>query len=400
MSIKTENYALALYDAEDAIKCDEMYVKAYYRRGSAHLALNQVEKALKDFKQVCKMQPGNKDAREKFDETMKEYRIRQLQSALGYANERVTIDTEVMQVEASYKGPKLDKIDDISSDWVQSLMEWQRDRKVLHKKYACMIVMKARELFEADKSLVDVTRGDDEEITVCGDIHGQYYDLLNIFKLNGVPSKENPYLFNGDFIDRGSFSVEVIMCLLSWKVCYPEHFFMSRGNHETAQLNKLYGFYGEVQHKYDSKVYDLFNDLFQHLPLSHCINKKVFVTHGGLFAKDGVKLEDIRKTPRVKEPGDEGIMVDCLWSDPNDNNGRAPSKRGISCMFGPDVTQRFLDDNGLSKYILQRNFDMTFLYCRIGGAIARSEARGLRIPEGWKVLDRVFGAELLRLDGQ
>ena len=121
-------------------------------------------------------------------------------------------------------------------------MEFQRDRNVLHKKYACMIVMKARELFEADKSLVDITRGDDEEITVCGDIHGQYYDLLNIFKLNGDPSKENPYVFNGDFIDRGSFSVEVIMTLLSWKVCYPEHFFMSRGNHETAQLNKLYGF--------------------------------------------------------------------------------------------------------------------------------------------------------------
>lgn len=77
----------------------------------------------------------------------------------------------------------------------------------------------------------------------------------------------------------------------------------------------------------------------------------MFVTHGGLFAKDGVKLEDIRKTPRVKEPGDEGIMVDCLWSDPNDNNGRAPSKRGISCMFGPDVTQRFLDDNDLKLVV-------------------------------------------------
>ena len=76
VSIKTENYALALFDAEDAIKCDEMYVKAYYRRGSAHLALNQIEKALKDFKNVCKMQPGNKDAREKYDETMKEFRIR------------------------------------------------------------------------------------------------------------------------------------------------------------------------------------------------------------------------------------------------------------------------------------------------------------------------------------
>jgi serine/threonine-protein phosphatase 5 len=121
-----------------------------------------------------------------------------------------------------------------------------------------MIIKKAKEIFEKNKSLVDIHRADEEEITVCGDIHGQYYDLLNIFELNGVPSKENPYLFNGDFIDRGSFSVEVILCLLSWKVLYPNHFFMSRGNHETSNLNKLYGFYGEVKAKYDQKVYDLF----------------------------------------------------------------------------------------------------------------------------------------------
>ena len=114
-------------------------------------------------------------------------------------------------------------------------------------------------------------------------------------------------------------------------------------------MNKLYGFFGEVKAKYDSKVYDLFSELFQNLPLCHCINGKVFVTHGGLFAKDNVKLDDIRKTLRVKEPGDEGIMVDCLWSDPTDINGRHPSKRGISCMFGPDITQKFLDANGLCK---------------------------------------------------
>ena len=125
-----------------------------------------------------------------------------------------------------------------------------------------MIIMKAKELFEKCKSCVEIMRGDEEEITVCGDIHGQYYDLLNIFELNGVPSEANPYLFNGDFIDRGSFSVEVIVCMLAWKVCYPNHFFMSRGNHETKQLNKLYGFYGEVTHKYDNKTYELFNDLF------------------------------------------------------------------------------------------------------------------------------------------
>ena len=98
-----------------------------------------------------------------------------------------------------------------------------------------------------------------EEITVCGDVHGQYYDLLNIFTINGNPSEENPYIFNGDFIDRGSFSVEVIITLLAWKVCYPQHFFMSRGNHEAKQLNKMYGFEGEVKAKYDVKTYDFFS---------------------------------------------------------------------------------------------------------------------------------------------
>jgi serine/threonine-protein phosphatase 5 len=108
---------------------------------------------------------------------------------------------------------------------------------------------------------------------------------------------------------------------------------MSRGNHETKNLNKLYGFEGEVKHKYDIKVYELFNEMFCNMPLSHCINKKVFVTHGGLFAKDGVKLEDIRKTNRNKEPGDEGIMCECLWSDPCDMNGRHPSKRGVGVIL-------------------------------------------------------------------
>jgi len=125
-------------------------------------------------------------------------------------------------------------------------MTFQKDQKTLHTKYACMIILKAKEIFQKNKSLVDIQREDEESITVCGDIHGQYYDLLNIFELNGMPSKQNPYLFNGDFIDRGSFSAEVILTLLAWKVLLPNHFFMSRGNHETKNLNMLYGFKGEI----------------------------------------------------------------------------------------------------------------------------------------------------------
>ena len=126
---------------------------------------------------------------------------------------------------------------------------------------------------------------EEKKFTICGDIHGQFYDLLNIFELNGKPSEENPYLFNGDFVDRGSFSVECIFVLLSCKLLYPNHFFMSRGNHESENMNKMYGFEGEVKAKYSANMVDLFTEVYNWLPLSHCINEKVLVMHGGLFSK-------------------------------------------------------------------------------------------------------------------
>jgi serine/threonine-protein phosphatase 5 len=80
-------------------------------------------------------------------------------------------------------------------------------------------------------SLVDYKIDDDEDFTVCGDIHGQFYDLVNIFKLNGYPSKATKYLFNGDFVDRGSFSVEVMLTLIAWKCVNRDFLHMTRGNH-------------------------------------------------------------------------------------------------------------------------------------------------------------------------
>jgi serine/threonine-protein phosphatase 5 len=237
------------------------------------------------------MQPKNKDARDKYEMTKKEHRLTLLSAAVLHEEKKIEIDIGDIVCESSYTGPKLDDIDQISPEWITKMMDWMKDGKVLHKKFACMIIMKATEIFEQVDSLVDIEIEELEEITVCGDVHGQFYDLLNIFKLNGNPSEDNPYLFNGDFIDRGSFSVEVILTLLAWKVCYPQHFFMSRGNHEAKQLNKMYGFEGEVKHKYDVKVYDIFSQLFCFLPICHVINKKVMVTHGGLFSKDGITLD-------------------------------------------------------------------------------------------------------------
>jgi serine/threonine-protein phosphatase 5 len=226
-----------------------------------------------------------------------------------------------------------------------------RDQKVLHKKYLWMILLKIKDVLKALPTLVDLTIPDGKEITVCGDTHGQFYDVLNIYNINGHPSAENPYLFNGDFVDRGSFSVEVILGFLAWKAYDPNCMHLTRGNHEAKSMNKLYGFEGEVVHKYDSKTYDLFCDIFCFLPLVYVLNSKVMITHGGLFSKDGVKLDDIRKTDRFREPPEEGIMCELLWSDPHPQNGRHPSKRGVGVGFGPDVAKKFLDDNGLDYLV-------------------------------------------------
>ena len=172
--------------------------------------------------------------------------------------------------------------------------------------------------------------------------------MLNIFSINGNPSESNPYLFNGDFIDRGSFCAEVMSTLMAWKVLYPKHFFMSRGNHESKNLNKLYGFENEIKHKFDARTYELFSDMFSLLPIGHVINGKILVMHGGLFSKDDVKLSEIVAIHRKREIPEEGLMCECLWSDPKDDNGREPSKRGVGIAFGPDVAAKFLDDNGLS----------------------------------------------------
>jgi len=167
------------------------------------------------------MQPANKEAREKFECTQKEYRLQQLSLAIVSDETRVEAKIEDMIVEASYAGPKLETADDVTAEWVVSMMEWQKSQKRVHKKFATMIIQRATEIFEKDETLVHISIDELEEITVCGDVHGQYYDLLNLFSINGNPSEENPYLFNGDFIDRGSFSVEVVLTMLAWKVCYP-----------------------------------------------------------------------------------------------------------------------------------------------------------------------------------
>jgi serine/threonine-protein phosphatase 5 len=226
-----------------------------------------------------------------------------------------------------------------------------RAQKKIHAKYAYTIILGVKAILKTQPSLVQCSLSPAGKFTVCGDIHGQFYDLLNIFELNGLPSPDNPYLFNGDFVDRGSFSVEVILTMFAYKLLYPDSFHLARGNHETKNMNKLYGFEGEVKAKYSQHMADLFSEVFCLLPLAHLIQNQVFVCHGGLFSKDNIRLDEIASINRFMEPPEKGLMCELLWSDPQPFKGRAPSKRGVGVSFGPDVTQNFLATNNLSLVI-------------------------------------------------
>lgn len=184
-------------------------------------------------------------------------------------------------------------------------------------------------------------------------VAGQFFDLLEIFRLNGFPSETHAYLFNGDFVDRGSWSTEVALTLYAYKMLYPKLFFLNRGNHETDDMNRMYGFEGECRAKYTERVFKIFSESFSALPLATLIGKKFFVLHGGLFSNDDISLDDVRKLNRHKQrqPGQSGLMMEMLWTDPQTAPGRGPSKRGVGLQFGPDVTKRFCEKNGLEAVI-------------------------------------------------
>lgn len=319
------------------------------------MALGKFKVALKDFESVVKVRPNDKDARAKFNECKKIVQMQAFQKAIAVEENHKSvadsIDLASMSIEDDYQGPRFED-GGVTLKFVTDLMKTFKEQKKLHRKYAYQILVEIKNFFIKQPSLVDITVPKGEKFTVCGDIHGQFYDLLNIFELNGLPSESNPYLFNGDFVDRGSFSVECVIVLFCFKLLFPNHFFMARGNHESVTMNQMYGFEGEVKSKYTSQMADLFTEIFNWLPLAHCINNKILVMHGGLFKDDNVTLDDLRKIDRNRQPPESGLMCELLWSDPQPMPGRAESKRGVGTMFGPDITSKFLQRNDL-EYIIR-----------------------------------------------
>ncbi|EFA78478.1 protein phosphatase 2A catalytic subunit [Heterostelium album PN500] len=184
-------------------------------------------------------------------------------------------------------------------------------------------------------------------VTVCGDIHGQFHDLMELFKIGGNCPDTN-YLFMGDYVDRGFYSVETVTLLVALKVRYKDRVTILRGNHESRQITQVYGFYDECLRKYGNpNVWRFFTDLFDYLPLTALIEKQVFCLHGGLSPSIDT-LDHIRNLDRLQEVPHEGAMCDLLWSDPDDRSGFGYSPRGAGYTFGKDISEQFNHNNGLT----------------------------------------------------
>lgn len=186
-------------------------------------------------------------------------------------------------------------------------------------------------------------------VTICGDIHGQLHDLITLFDTGGkCPGTQ--YLFLGDFVDRGFYSVESLLLLLSLKIRYPDRITLIRGNHESRQITTVYGFYDECLRKYgNANVWRYCCEVFDYVSLGALVGGKggVFCVHGGL-SPDIDTIDEIRTLDRKQEVPHEGAMCDLLWSDPDEFSSWGVSPRGAGYLFGENETRKFCCKNDVS----------------------------------------------------
>ncbi|KAF8274074.1 Metallo-dependent phosphatase-like protein [Lactarius quietus] len=227
-------------------------------------------------------------------------------------------------------------------DFIQRLLDVGYTGKV--SKSLCLknpeivaICQAAREIFLSQPTLIELS----PPVKIVGDVHGQYSDLIRLFEMCGFPPAAN-YLFLGDYVDRGKQSLETFLLLLCYKIKYPENFFLLRGNHECANVTRVYGFYDECKRRCNIKTWKTFVDVFNCLPIAAIVASKIFCVHGGL-SPSLQTMEDIKALQRPTDVPDYGLLNDLLWSDPSDTAlDWEDNERGVSFCFGKAIINEFL----------------------------------------------------------
>jgi len=242
------------------------------------------------------------------------------------------------------------------SHWLEyaSTLDQLKEKKLPSAEEIESLCEKVEELLDQEENVVRVPA----PCTLVGDIHGQFYDLLEMFKVGGECPTTN-YVFCGDYVDRGHYSVEVVLVLLILKVRYPSRIILLRGNHESRQITQVYGFYDECLRKFGSeKVWRHCMKVFDLLPLGCLVGDKILCLHAGLSPSLD-KIDQMQDMIRKQEVPHEGPMCDLMWSDPDEITGWSLSPRGAGYVFGQDIVQQFCMMNNIDLIVRSHQLIMS-----------------------------------------
>ena len=223
------------------------------------------------------------------------------------------------------------------------------------------IIEEATKVFRSEPNVLTIS----PPIALCGDIHGSFNDLIEIFRISGAPPLTQ-YLFLGDYVDRGDKSVEVLMFICALKIVYKDSFFMLRGNHESMGITEVYGFRREVLRKYGSEsLYQSFESLFNAMPIAAVINNELFCVHGGITGH-AMTIDAIMRLDRFVDIPNSGALCELLWNDPIDESCEfvESTERSIGSMFGVAATDEFSRANGIRMVVrAHQTKKLGFEYC-------------------------------------
>ncbi|ETV82092.1 hypothetical protein, variant [Aphanomyces astaci] len=258
--------------------------------------------------------------------------------------------------------------DPLTKEDAHNLVDSFKRGQKLHRNFAMHILTAALHMLQQKPNITELSIAPSPHMTIVGDLHGQLDDLLLIFRENGLPSPDNPYIFNGDIVDRGSRGVECALILFTFAVVFPQYVHINRGNHEDKSITEVFGFMKECHVKYDAEVYAMFCAVFKWLPIGTILDKRILVLHGGIPRDATTKLHDLLAVPRqlydlsmYRTKGDTKasrkmyksmrIIKDILWSDPHTANGWKENSRGAGINYGPDHVYKYMVKNRLELII-------------------------------------------------
>lgn len=227
----------------------------------------------------------------------------------------------------------------MSDKWYSQLKEG----KCLKENDLKELCSKVKDILIEESNIISIS----PPVVICGDLHGQFYDLLELFQKSGGEPPQQKFIFLGDYVDRGSNSLETIELLLCLKFLYPNQTVLLRGNHESRQISFVYGFYEEINRKYgNSMPWKLFTEIFDLLPICAVVDKTIFCVHGGLSPVIST-IDQIRLVNRRGEIPHDGPYCDLLWSDPEEIDTWSLNSRGAGWVFGNKVVNEFNQINGI-----------------------------------------------------